>query len=557
MGGRAARRTGGSPGSKLIARLIVWIPLLATALVVWKQQSRAELTSAKPVRSIRPGLRSIASWAWLLVPAWAVGIFLIINYVLPGGLSASANIYVVQPILWLSLAAVVLLLARYVSRVELPFSGFLVAVAALAGVFHLALLVLAGVMLGFGNSPYGHTPWIMAQNCLYVGSALIGVELSRAYIVAVVGKRSTFLALVSASLLFTVIAIPMAKFTTVGGLEDGAELAGGTVLPTASENLLASFLALVGGPVASIAYRGVLEAFEWFSPILPDLTWMTTALVGTLAPAAGLLIVRGLSAPEAGEESEAEAGPAPSLAPWMIAAFAAVALLWFNTGMLGVNPHVISGHSMQPEFDLGDMVITRDVSPASIEEGDVIWFRQDGINVIHRVMEVRSERGETLFITQGDNNNAPDHQPVAANQVEGKVILVVPKIGWLSIGIRNLIGYVGNVPLPINRASEEPGQAQQEPAEAPVGDSAGSQAAEDAQSAAGEEPTSRPSMPTIEYEVQPGDSLIDIAARFGITVEALTQLNGLEEPNAILYGSTLNVPYVGEEPGDATADVSR
>jgi signal peptidase len=417
----------------------------------------------------------------------------------------------------------------------------------------------------------------MAQNCLYVGSALIGVELSRAYVVAVVAKRSVFLALVSASLLFTVIAIPMAKFTTVGGLEDGAELAGGTVLPTASENLLASFLALVGGPVAAIAYRGALEAFEWFSPILPDLTWMTTALVGTLAPAAGLLIVRGLSAPEAGEEDEAEAGPAPSLAPWMIAAFAAVALLWFNTGMLGVNPHVISGHSMQPEFDLGDMVITRDVSPASIEEGDVIWFRQDGINVIHRVMEVRSERGETLFITQGDNNNAPDHQPVAANQVEGKVILVVPKIGWLSIGVRNLIGYVGNVPLPINRASEEPGQAQQEPAAAPVGDSAGSQAAEDAQSAAHEEPfndsagsqaaedaqsaaheepTSPLPMPTIEYEVQPGDSLIDIAAGFGTTVEALTQLNGLEEPNAILYGLTLSVPYVGDEPGDVTAGVS-
>jgi signal peptidase len=389
---------------------------------------------------MRPRFAAIGGWAWLLVPAWAIGIFLIINYVLPGGLSASANIYIVQPILWISLAAMAFLLARYVSQVELPFSGFLVAVGALAGVFHLALLILAGVLLGFGNSPYAHTPWIMAQNCLYVGSALIGVELSRAYVVAVVGKRSTFLALVSASLLFTVIAIPVAKFTGVGGFEDGAELTGGTLLPTASENLLASFLALVGGPVASIAYRGVLEAFDWFSPILPDLTWTTTAFVGTLAPAAALLIVRGLSATEAVEGGEAEAGPAPSLAPWMIAAFAAVALLWFNTGMLGLNPHLISGHSMQPAFGLGDVVITRDVSAQSIEEGDVIWFRQDGIGIIHRVIEVRPEGGETLFITQGDNNNTPDDQPVAANQVEGKVILVVPKIGWLPIGIKNFIG---------------------------------------------------------------------------------------------------------------------
>jgi LysM repeat protein len=62
---------------------------------------------------------------------------------------------------------------------------------------------------------------------------------------------------------------------------------------------------------------------------------------------------------------------------------------------------------------------------------------------------------------------------------------------------------------------------------------------------------------TSEYQVQPGDTLWHIATRFGTTVEVLGELNGLEDPDVILYGSTLNVPYVGEEPGDATADVSR
>jgi len=58
------------------------------------------------------------------------------------------------------------------------------------------------------------------------------------------------------------------------------------------------------------------------------------------------------------------------------------------------------------------------------------------------------------------------------------------------------------------------------------------------------------------YEIRPGDTLIDIAARFGTTVEAVAQLNGLEDPNVILYGSTLNVPYVGEDAGGAPAGVS-
>jgi LysM repeat protein len=62
-------------------------------------------------------------------------------------------------------------------------------------------------------------------------------------------------------------------------------------------------------------------------------------------------------------------------------------------------------------------------------------------------------------------------------------------------------------------------------------------------------------LPT-EYEIQSGDTLWDIATRFGTTVEELVRLNQLRNPNLIFYGSTLNVPYVGEELGDAPADVS-
>jgi hypothetical protein len=78
----------------------------------------------------------------------------------------------------------------------------------------------------------------------------------------------------------------------------------------------------------------------------------------------------------------------------------------------------------------------------------------------------------------------------------------------------------------------------------------------EAESPAAEEPTSGPSPPTIEYEVQAGDSLSDIAARFGTTVEVLIKTNNLEDPNAILYGSTLSVPYIGGELGGATVGVS-
>ena len=69
-------------------------------------------------------------------------------------------------------------------------------------------------------------------------------------------------------------------------------------------------------------------------------------------------------------------------------------------------------------------------------------------------------------------------------------------------------------------------------------------------------PSPTPLAPPVGYEVQPGDTLWAIAIRFGTTVEELVRLNRLQTPSLILYGSMLNVPYVGEDGGDAPADVS-
>jgi signal peptidase len=109
---------------------------------------------------------------------------------------------------------------------------------------------------------------------------------------------------------------------------------------------------------------------------------------------------------------------------------------------------------------------------------------------------------------------------------------------------------------PPTEADSPAGEGAPEPSEVPIDDSAGGQGPQEAEPAAAEEPSSPLSLPTIEYQVQPGDTLTDIAARFGTTVEALVQLNGVQDPNAIFYGSTLSVPDVGGELGGATVGVS-
>jgi LysM repeat protein len=78
--------------------------------------------------------------------------------------------------------------------------------------------------------------------------------------------------------------------------------------------------------------------------------------------------------------------------------------------------------------------------------------------------------------------------------------------------------------------------------------------AEEAEPAAPQEPPSPLPMRVVEYEVRPGDTLVGIAARFGTTVEALAQLNGLEDPDVILYGLTINVPLARDASGEVVAE---
>jgi signal peptidase len=93
---------------------------------------------------------------------------------------------------------------------------------------------------------------------------------------------------------------------------------------------------------------------------------------------------------------------------------------------------VVSGHSMEPTYDLGDLVIVRE-RPTS-EIGDTVVFEVpdgetgDGQLVIHRVVEVDDEG---FFITQGDNRTTPDRWQLTEENIVGQPLAHLPHGGKL------------------------------------------------------------------------------------------------------------------------------
>lgn len=385
-----------------------------------------------------PSSARLAGWLWAPVVALLAAVYLTTQVSLREFLPGELSVLLVQPVLWLTVATISGILWRYgLSWRPRPSPEILVRALSL-GVFQIGAWLLAGLAFGFGQSPHGQELSVVAGNLLFVGTMLVGTELARAAIVGSVAEKSPSLAIGVGAGALTLFSIPVGKFGTVQDLPAGMQFVGETLFPTFAQSLLASVLVLGAGPLSSMLYRGLLLSFEWFFPILPDLHWMAAAFVGTMPAALGLLAVEGHFAGEHAKPHKGQRSDARIPGPWLATAALLATLVFFNAGGFGVRPTLIVGPSMQPSFGTGDIVITAPVAAEAIQVGDVIRFRTESGAVVHRVIEIRSDEIGLQFITRGDGNNVDDPL-VLPEQLEGRMVLLLPKVGWPAIWIRQAL----------------------------------------------------------------------------------------------------------------------
>ena len=122
-------------------------------------------------------------------------------------------------------------------------------------------------------------------------------------------------------------------------------------------------------------------------------------------------------------------------APWILAAL----LILFFAGFLPAAPSAVLTGSMEPCIESGDLVIIDKTAQDSLAVGDVIQFQRKGATVLHRIVGITQlENGQTAFVTKGDANNAPDSQPVSADEVTGRCLFRIPKIGYIPMWFGSL-----------------------------------------------------------------------------------------------------------------------
>lgn len=108
----------------------------------------------------------------------------------------------------------------------------------------------------------------------------------------------------------------------------------------------------------------------------------------------------------------------------------------------GIRMFTIATGSMVPVYNVGDVLVFKEVAPEEIQIGDDIVYQGiDGAYenkaITHRVISIeKQEDGNYKIITQGVANNAPDPE-IDQTQVYGKVVYKSYILSFLAKLVRN------------------------------------------------------------------------------------------------------------------------
>ena len=97
---------------------------------------------------------------------------------------------------------------------------------------------------------------------------------------------------------------------------------------------------------------------------------------------------------------------------------------------------------MQPTLNIDDVILVKTCDIRELNKNDIITFTKDEKIISHRIVKIIEKEKDRNFVTKGDNNEVEDVGFVHKDQIYGRVIFNIPKLGKLLNFIQNKEGFV-------------------------------------------------------------------------------------------------------------------
>lgn len=99
---------------------------------------------------------------------------------------------------------------------------------------------------------------------------------------------------------------------------------------------------------------------------------------------------------------------------------------------------VIGSESMTGTLNKGDATIFVSYDKQKIKVGDVIVFKKNKMQIIHRVVDIKQINGRRVYYTQGDANKKRDDNYITDDQIIGISKLRIKYIGYPTLWVKDI-----------------------------------------------------------------------------------------------------------------------
>jgi len=305
----------------------------------------------------------------------------------------------------------------------------------IAVLIYIIMYLLFGLFVTFGKNPNSNTIKGFLINFWVTGSIIICKEYIRFLIINNVFEKQKKNVCIWTVIIFSILEITnIININEINGYYI-FKLLIGTILPIISKNILFTYISYCKFYLPAILYELLIYAVLWMSPILPNLNWFMIAIIDIVVPMLLFICIRYIKVKKdfmrnRREKPESEPTSAVVLIVLVIIG------IWFAWGVFPIKPLAVATGSMEPNINIGDVVIIRKCNIEDIKVGDVIEYNKNGSSIIHRVIEINNDNeGNYYLVAQGDNNETMDKK-VLEEQITGKALFKIKYLGypavWLS-----------------------------------------------------------------------------------------------------------------------------
>lgn len=301
---------------------------------------------------------------------------------------------------------------------------------------------IIGIFIGFTSNVYKLDFSNLIHNIIPYTALILSSELLR-YEITRKGDGSV------ASHILTVIILILVDLTiflntyNLNIVDEQIKYICAILLPSTFKNIVLTYFTRISGPLPSLIYRIIIDLKLVILPIFPSFGLYFDCTINCILPVLMFALV------EINLKKFRNKGiDAINVKNHFIYKYLLIFVLFIVTlsvnllasGKFKYTILSIGSGSMTPNINKGDAVFCEKLDDKSPQIGDVIVFKKDGKNIVHRVIEIVDlNDNEKIYFTKGDSNEGPDGYPIEKKDIYGIVKFRIRYIGIPSVKLKELL----------------------------------------------------------------------------------------------------------------------